>query len=169
MSATPAGTFIAFGGHEGAGGFSVSNDAIHTLGEVLNSVHSSAVIQVENDKNTTQALEVSLPIVTNEVYRAIQNFAPFGIANEKPLFMFRRVLVENAKEFGKDKNHLEIVVSHNDGARPTKLKAIAFFKTTNDFEQKLAPGMYIDMSAYIEESRYMGKVEMRLRIVDIQC
>ncbi len=167
MSAAPAGTFVAFGGHEGAGGFSVSNDAIHTLADVLNSVHSSAVIEVNVDKDSAQTLEVTLPIVTNEVYRAIQNFAPFGVANEKPLFVFKRVLIETAKEFGKDKNHLEIVVSHNNDGKTTKIKAIAFFKTTNDFEQKLVPGMYIDMSAYIEESRYMGKVEMRLRIVDI--
>ena len=169
MSAAPAGTFVAFGGHEGAGGFSVSNDAIHTLADVLNSVHSSAVIEVNVDKDSAQTLEVTLPVVTSEVYRAIQNFAPFGVANPKPVFMFKRVLVETAKEFGKDKNHLEIIVSHNDGTRLTKLKAIAFFKTTNDFEQKLVPGMCIDMSAYIEESRYMGKVEMRLRIVDIWC
>jgi len=169
MSATPAGTFIAFGGHEGAGGFSVSNDAIHTLSEVLNSVHGSAIIKIDSSiTNAKQTLEVTLPIVTNEVYRAIQNFAPFGVANEKPLFVFKRVLVETAKEFGKDKNHLEIVVSHNDGGRPVKLKAIAFFKTTNDFEQKLAPGMHIDLSAYIEESRYMGKVEMRLRIENLE-
>ncbi len=167
MSAAPAGTFVAFGGHEGAGGFSVSNDAIHTLADVLNSVHSSALIETKDDKDTAQILEVTLPIVTNEVYRAIQNFAPFGVANPKPVFMFKRVLVETAKEFGKDKNHLEIVVSHNDGAKPAKIKAIAFFKTTNDFEQKLVPGMCIDMSAFIEESRYMGKVEMRLRIFDI--
>lgn len=167
MSAAPAGTFVAFGGHEGAGGFSVSNDAIHTLRVVLNSVHSSAVIETKDDKDTKQTLEVALPIVTNEVYRAIQNFAPFGVANPKPVFMFKRVLVETAKEFGKDKNHLEIVVSHNNDGKTTKVKSIAFFKTTNDFEQKLTPGMYIDMSAFIEESRYMGKVEIRLRIVDI--
>ena len=168
MSAAPVGTFVAYGGHEGAGGFSVSNDAIHTLSEVLNSVHGDATIEVKNKKESKQTLEVTLPIVTNEVYRAIQNFAPFGVANPKPLFVFRRVLVETAKEFGKDKNHLEIVVSHNSGGKDTKIKAIAFFKTTNDFDQKLAPGMYIDLSAYIEESRYMGKVEMRLRIESLE-
>ncbi|MGI9118350.1 MAG: single-stranded-DNA-specific exonuclease RecJ [Minisyncoccia bacterium] len=160
MSSAPVGTFVTFGGHEGAGGFTVNNDAIHTLAEVLNSVHENSVIEKENN-NSIEALEISLSLVTDEVYKTIQNFAPFGVANTKPLFLFKNVLIESAKEFGKDKNHLEIVVSHNSGK---KIKAISFFKTTNDFEEKLVPGIHIDLFACIEESRFMGRVEMRLRI-----
>ena len=78
MSAAPAGTFLAYGGHESAGGFSVNNEAIHTLAEVLNSVHDVAYIDntlKELIQNEKKALQISVPFVNIDLYKEIQKFA----------------------------------------------------------------------------------------------
>jgi hypothetical protein len=75
------------------------------------------------------------------------------------------VRIQDVQMFGKTKEHLKINLI--DEAGNTK-EAIAWYKTPLSYPHVMVErGNVITMIAHIEESRFLGKVQLRLRIVDI--
>ncbi len=164
MVSVPTGTFLDVGGHEFSGGFSVSHEAIHFLEDTL----VSAYLNLPKKEKTSGAIEVdaelTLDSVTKDNYKHIEKLAPFGVGNHKPTFIFRNVIPEEVRAFGKGKNHLEIIFKNTKGV---SVSAIGFFSTSDDFDTPVEVGTPIDMVATFEKSMYRGIEKLRLRIVDI--
>ena len=168
MSLLPENSLIAFGGHKMAGGFSVSHEEIHFLEERLMNAHKEAEEIIKEEENKIDAI-ISIDDVTEENYKVIEKLAPYGVGNPKPTFLLKNVSIFAVKEFGKDKNHLELSFKNSKGRI---IKAIAFFKTRHDFSiishrSDLCEGMKIDMVASFEKNNFGGRSELRLRIIDI--
>ncbi len=172
MSSLPKNSLLDFGGHALAGGFSASHSEIHFLEERLISVFNKK--EKENlldtktspSKNKEELIDATITIddVNNENYKVIEKLAPFGVANPKPTFLLKNIEVYSFREFGKDKNHLEITFKNSQGY---SIKAIAFFKTNNSFDNILAPGKRISLIVNFEKNTFAGRTELRLKIVDI--
>lgn len=155
MKKAPDTTFLQFGGHAFSGGFSVDTKNIHRLEEVLN-IAQEHVAAVE--KEYFVDAEWSLDRVNKYTYNDIEKISPFGMGNEKPIFMFRNVLPIEIKMFGKEKNHMELILPH-------RISAISFFSTPADWG--LEKNTTCDIVAHIEKSMFRNRPEVRLRIVDI--
>ncbi len=174
MASLPKGSLEEFGGHKSAGGFSVSRLEVHLLEERLvsvfenkkNNLSAEDKILSDDDSSEEQLIDATIDIddVNNENYQVIKRLSPFGVANSKPTFIIKDVSIFSFKEFGKEKNHLEVVFknSHN-----SSIKAIVFFKTNKSFNDVLSIGKKIDLIVNFEENTFAGKTELRLRIVDI--
>ena len=155
------GHFIEFGGHKLSGGFSVSHEKIHTLEDVL----IEASIETRLNDSVGQVLvdaELSLKDISESSVSEILSLAPFGMGNEKPLFIFRDILPEKINRFGKAKEHLSINL--RDGG--STIRAISFFTSPDQFGDSLKEGIKTNIVANIEKSFYNNSVEIRLRIVD---
>ncbi len=155
-------SFIQFGGHKMAGGFAVSHEHIHTLEEALNKAYES-MPQNESDLTTFLDAELQLGDVSWNTYRHIEQLAPFGVGNPKPQFLIPRAEIVEVKQFGKEKNHLEI--SFKGNSRP--LKAICFFAKPESFSLVPQVGLSVNLIATLEKSTFRNFPELRLRIVDI--
>ena len=158
-------SFIDFGGHELAGGFTVHNDKIHFLEEAL-SFSFSKVKRDKIEKDTVYDIKSDLSIVTMQNWREVEKLAPFGLANPKPVFLFPDVKIENIKKFGKNGSgeHLEITFSDSSDK---KVKAVSFFSNIDSFKNKLTEGLSVNLLATFDLSRFRGREELRLRIQDI--
>lgn len=167
MKKVPEGTFLQYGGHAASGGFAVPLDRIHALHDVLNLAAEAVPYGNLADEVVIDA-ELSLDDVTNNMYSEIERFAPFGMSNPKPLFLFRLVKPREVKVFGKKRDHLELIFN-NSKDRP--VSAIAFFKGTESFNHPLAGDIGsikpFDMIASLEKSTFAGRTTLRLRIADI--
>ena len=164
MSLLPEKSLLAFGGHAGAGGFSVSHEEVHFLEERLLAVFSQTTISEESNQDRLIDATISIDDVTPQNYAVIEKLAPYGMGNPKPSFLFKDLLITDIKEFGKEQNHLEIIFTNSRGAR---VKAIAFFKTRESYNRTLTKGERINLIATFEKSTFAGRTELRLRIVDI--
>ena len=103
-----------------------------------------------------------------DTYKHIERLAPFGIGNPKPTFLFENVSPKTVKQFGKEKNHLELIFSAPGGsASGGAISAIAFFKRPESFETKLEEGKPINLIATFEKSNFRNYPQLRLHIVDI--
>ena len=152
-------SFVEFGGHKLSGGFSVLFEKIHNLEDVL--VEASTHVVSKNSKVFVDA-ELNLKDISeNSVYEILQ-LAPFGVGNEKPVFIFRDILPEKINRFGKAKEHLSI--NFRDGQNT--IRAISFFTSLDQFGDCLKEGIKTNLVANIEKSFYNGSAEIRLRIVD---
>jgi single-stranded-DNA-specific exonuclease len=158
--------FIDFGGHEQAGGFTVHNDKIHFLEESLSLSYGKVKKTVEEVEKKQADVIGGFDLVNMKNWKEIERLAPFGLGNPKPVFLFEEVKVENIKKFGKNGSgeHLEIIFSDKLGK---KAVAISFFSTIDSFGDALTSSRDVSLLATFDLSRFRGREELRLRIVDI--
>ncbi len=162
MEGTPD-SFIHYGGHHFSGGFAVTDEKIHTLLDELVLVHTRLGDILKTETITYIDNELMLSDITDSLIRTLRTLAPYGEGNPKPLFRFRDVIPESVSAFGKIKNHTKL--RFISGVGP--IDAIAFFRTPEQFAIPPEEGKTLTLIAHLEESYFMGRKEVRLRIVDI--
>ena len=113
-----------------------------------------------------QEVKIDATITTDDVhdvtYNAVAVLAPFGEGNPKPVFEIRSPHVLATKWFGKKGEHFEVVYATSRGG---KVKAIQFFPA-KDIEEKITKPH--SALVHLERSYFGGRVEMRMRIVEIR-
>ena len=160
--------FLEYGGHKLSGGFSVDHQKIHTLEDALVEASTHVVnsgVETRPNDSVGQVLvdaEMNLKDISENSVAEILKLAPFGVGNEKPLFIFRDIIPEKINRFGKTKEHLSINL--RDGSHT--IRAISFFASPDQFGDALKEGIKTNLVANIEKSFYNGSSEIRLRIVD---
>lgn len=155
--------FLEYGGHHMSGGFAVHDDFIHTLHEVLNTAYTGLGNAAFIDEEIIVAAALSLEDITPTVLKELFSLAPFGVGNKKPLFMFENVTAKKVDVFGKTKEHTKLSFQTTGSAK----EAIAFFRLPEDFKKIPKVDEQMTLYAHIEQSFFMGRLQTRLRIVDI--
>jgi len=155
------GAFIEFGGHTGAGGFSVTLESLTTLEERL----SKALQHLEAKPPSAEVslLDINLTDIGENLWDLVSSFAPFGMGNRKPIFKIPKAEIKSIKKFGKEGNHLEVTFNGGD----KEVKAISFFSSPDSYSLPLTPGTHVSLLANLEKSYFRNYPELRLRIVDI--
>ena len=166
MVAVRDGVFLDKGGHEFSGGFSVATEHIHYLEDELVKAHH--VIFKKETKPEAYTIDATLLLrdIHEATFRAIDILAPFGIGNPRPHFLIERAQVIESSQFGKEKNHLKLILGDDAGSR---VSALGFFMSPEDFpEIDLSLDREINIVATLEKSYFRGRPELRLRIIDIR-
>jgi len=184
MRGAPTDTFTHYGGHKHSGGFAVSNEQIHFLEQRLNEAMKRIVntksealnpkqilnSKLETDTDDLLAIdaELSLDALDYRLYDDIAKLAPFGMGNPKPVFLFKNVLPDSVRSFGKANDHVEIVFKKTNGM---KIPAISFFNASEKWADRLlttpkAEFRPLDLVATVEKSMFRGRPELRLRVVE---
>ncbi len=152
-----------FGGHHMAGGFEVDEEQIHTLPQAMNDAFAALGDTADIDTVLTVDMELSLDDITSVVIDEQKMLAPFGVDNAKPLYKLTGVVATDVVIFGKTKEHTKLQFATTGYAR----EAIAFFKKPEDFTVTPEVGVAHTILAHLEQSHFMGRLQTRLRIVDV--
>jgi len=154
--------FIEFGGHSGAGGFSVTLESLTTLEERL----SKAIPDLKASPVSIDSslLDINMNDIGENLWDLVSSFAPFGMGNKKPIFKISQAEIKSIRQFGKENNHLEI--TFNGGNK--EIKAISFFTDPTSYSILLTPFSSVSILANLEKSYFRNRPELRLRIVDIE-
>lgn len=158
-------SFIDFGGHELAGGFTVESDKVHFLEEQL-SLNFNKVKRMKKENEVSYDVQSGLDTVNMKNWKEIEKLAPFGFGNSKPVFLFPNAKIEKLKKFGKNGSGEHLEITFSDGGR-VKATAISFFSGVDSFNTPLVEGMNVKLLATFDLSRFRGREELRLRIEDI--
>jgi single-stranded-DNA-specific exonuclease len=179
--------FHEYGGHTHSGGFSIISEKIHTFEQALNDVFlkieqdfleknntkeniselggESNINQNTQDKNNSIVDDyLTLDEITPAFFKDIEKLGPFGKDNLKPVFLIKNVRPDSVKLFGKTKEHTELTFKKQNGST---IRAIAFFLKPEDFSFVPKPGEACSLVANLEQSYFMNKLELRLRLIDI--
>ncbi|MFH1626753.1 MAG: single-stranded-DNA-specific exonuclease RecJ [bacterium] len=156
--------FEEYGGHSEAGGFSISLEKVDLLADGLEIVYEK--FNVEQNKNKEIMIDAIIKIddINNDLEKQISRLAPFGINNLKPIFLFKEIEIFEIQIFGKKNEHLKINFKNK---KEQIISAIGFFIKVEDFSIKIAKGEKINLLANLEKSFFLGREELRLRIVNI--
>jgi single-stranded-DNA-specific exonuclease len=158
-------SFKEFGGHEQAGGFTVDGEKIHFLEDVLSECFHKVKRDVSENSHTHD-IQTSLSALNIKNWRDIEKLCPFGLGNNQPVFMFDGAKIEKIKKFGKNGSgeHLEITFSD---ATKRGAVGVSFFSSHDSFQCPIEEGKNVKVLGTFDLSRFRGREELRLRIVDI--
>lgn len=162
MQAVPE-LFLEYGGHHASGGFSVKDEHIFTFGEKL----AQAMDELGEKVIVKEPVDIDMELTLNEVtpllIKDLARLAPYGAGHNKPLVAFKSVAPSEVQLFGKGKEHTKLLFPTESG----RLEAIAFFKTPEDFTLEPKTETALTLIGHIEQSFFMGRLQTRIRIVDI--
>ena len=102
--------------------------------------------------------EMSMPL-----YQEVSCLAPFGVGNPKPVFLISETIVSSVKRFGKESNHIEVMISCERSGKVAR--AFDFFKSPDSFTHAPVVGEKADILATLEKDSYRGG--LALRLIDI--
>jgi single-stranded-DNA-specific exonuclease len=158
------GVLETYGGHFMAGGFVLNFDAVDILEEEM--IESYKKVSSESTNLFHKVVDESLKPddVTWSLFDDLKNLAPFGMENNKPLFIFENITLGGLFKFGKEQNHVRLVFNKKDGS---ELTAIKFFAGDDEEINKLKSGDIMTFTGQLEKSIFGGNLELRLKLVDI--
>ncbi len=169
----PAGGFFSnLGGHAMAGGFSLAAAKVAELEQKLLEAHAQAE-KLEPEAENKFDAAISIDEVDERAWRLLEQLAPFGPGNPKPIFYLPNIEIAQARTFGNGGIHLELSFKKSNppsaGWRSgEKVCAVGFFTSSSKFKDvKLTAGSKINLYATLEKSFFKANPEIRLRIVDI--
>jgi single-stranded-DNA-specific exonuclease len=160
--------FTQYGGHEGAGGFAMVKENIHFLEDLLNKAGEKIFTHHDGTElireNVMHDVVISISDITRDLHKALTILSPFGLGNRSPVFLLSRVKPIVIQSFGKGKEHLEMTFQNGYGT----VRAIQFFTKPERYKLDPENPCEIDIYGHVEYSVFMGKGELRMRILDIK-
>ncbi len=162
-------TFVEFGGHKAAGGFTVRDDAVFFLEDRLVAAYARLTADgVPHDVFSVRAdAEIAPEEVTSAFLKKIESFAPFGMQNPKPVFLLREVVAREISHFGKGAEHLKLKI---DAKGKGDIDAVTFFAKgpVARAADALAAGNRANLLAHLERDTFSRGTPVRLRLLDIR-
>lgn len=123
--------FTKFGGHPMAAGLSMEESKIEEFRKKINEISP-----LEKEKLTEKVhVDFYMPVdyVTMDLVRQLDVLAPFGKANEKPMFVDKNLRIKRMIIMGKNKNVLKLFLISESGKEITTI----YFGDINEFQEFL--------------------------------
>jgi len=104
---------------------------------------------------------ISPKLLTLKTVQLIKKFAPFGLANSKPVFVLKNAVIKNYKLLGREQEHLKLIVTFVD--QNQDYEVLAWGKGMFSSEFKI--NERFDLAVAIESNTYRDfeKVQLVLR------
>lgn len=104
--------FMKFGGHSQAAGMTLAFEHLEEVKEQLEQLMREQLSDADYKKQINVSQSLSIDEITEELIFQISMFAPFGVANEEPIFHIEEKPV-SIRQIGQENNHLKIQFSKN--------------------------------------------------------
>lgn len=146
---------VKVGGHPQAAGFTIETTKIEIFKKHIEKIAEK--IDFAKDGYLTIDAILNSQKITKKMIEVIEQFEPFGIENNKPVFTSLKVPVSDLKTVGSGK-HLKL--------RVKGMEAIAFSK--GDLIEKLKENQLVDIIYYLEINKFNGLETLQFKILDIK-
>ncbi len=174
---------VDVGGHSQAAGFTIKENQLKNFCVAAQGLADELI----KDKDVEKIIEVDLKIpiskISLELVKNLETLSPFGVGNPQPTFYSEAILTD-AKLFGKNNEHLKIIVSDYDHQFSSKnlseklISSSVIKKTVNHYLELIAfnqgnkfptlsRGQKINLVYTLEVNRWGGIEKVRGRIETI--
>lgn len=161
--------FLKFGGHPAACGLSLEKNKIPLLRKELN--QRAKELKEKNRELFMKKIKIYATLGEDKLNKGfietIHQMEPYGMGNEKPLFLLEdlRVPDQGKIRLGKEKTHLKLKGKVFGGKQD--LEAIGFNMVEEYFEKLQSPGA-IDVVFFPEMNVWNGRESVQLLIQDFR-
>ena len=144
-----------WGGHEMAAGLELKLENLDEFCQRFEMVAS----HVDNDvfvRKVKVDSQLDFSLITSELYRVLEQFAPHGVKNPSPLFCAREAKVVSVRKFGANNQFVELRLQQGD----TVLPAVHW---AADGIVKVGPSDTCDVVFRVEWDNYLGSPTMEIQ------
>lgn len=149
-----------FGGHSAAAGLRVRNENVQELVAILEGVFEEEMAGVE----LRPILEIDGITTFDELDERMLRFhdklAPFGVHNQRPIFVSKNVHVLRKRTVGSEGRHLKLTLKQS--GKPFDAIAFQMGDRISAMESE------IDVAYQLERNHYLGYVTLQLNIADFR-
>ncbi len=150
-----------FGGHNRAAGFNVSTGNLSAFQERITNLAREKLDGLDLRPRINIDAEVDLSSFSGEMYQKIQQLAPFGVGNPLPVFLSRRVEIQEQHLCGTQNEHLKLKLKKQSGK---VWDAMGF--GLGGYTSEMTRCM--DMVYTVELNRWNGQETLRLNLIDFE-
>ncbi len=147
-----------FGGHSQAAGFTTPTRNLARLEQHLSRLAAEQLAAVDLRPCLNIDALVRLPDLGGATFQIAQRLAPFGRGNPMPVFLSRRVEVNERRTMGNNNEHLRLRLKQGG----TVWEAVAF-RLGDRLAEVCSP---LDVVYNLEVDRWGGEERLRLNIID---
>lgn len=159
--------FEKFGGHSGACGFTMKSENLsqlrYSLEEQVNRMYAENNLLFSLEKNID--LEFKGSEIDVELVQELDKMAPFGNANEKPVFLVNNVKINNLSFMGAEHKHFRFISCCKDG---TTLPCV-LFNDAGKYSQDLLRNKKVDILGYPNINKWNGTTKIQFVVSEIKC
>lgn len=154
---------LTVGGHKMAAGLSFAPDQKDAVITALRTT-AKEVVQPEHLMQTLTIVGyVSPELITTKTVASLQQIAPFGIGNPRPVFCVTNVLVREVVHMGKEKNHVRLKCSA-DGFDFT----VIFWRAGKRFVAEQLQGQTVEIAGVLDVNNWNGREYVQIIGKDIR-
>lgn len=153
------------GGHPMAAGFTVETSKLTLLKKRLEIVAEKELDEEKLTRVLKIDVEIPLTAVTEELWQKMQEFAPFGMGNPEPVFVTRKVTVQDTRLVGAEGRHLKLKLTADSYQLPA-MEAIGF--GLRELYKKMSPSQPLDIAYTIDVDTWNGNKRLQLKVKDIK-
>ena len=152
-----------FGGHHLACGLSLKRENLAQLQAKLNQAALAQEIEQAPKEALFLAGELTLDEASLALVADLEKLAPFGQANQRPVFKFTDYQLKNIWQLGKNKNHLKLQLTSQNA----QIDALQFNFDTSKlaFYQQFKQDLSIVGS--LDKNTWQNKEQVQIMLVDL--
>lgn len=152
---------VDFGGHKQAAGCTIAKEQIPQLRKQLNQYARQVLTEKDLLPKQRVDYQVKLKDLSFALLAELNQLAPFGYCNPRPVLEANNLTVDRFQVIGKDNNHLKLFFAVGEQER----EGIAFNQA--DFKNKLV-GQQIDLLFNLDRNEWQGRVNLQLKVKEIK-
>ncbi|MDD3145412.1 MAG: single-stranded-DNA-specific exonuclease RecJ [Candidatus Gracilibacteria bacterium] len=150
--------FLRYGGHKQAAGFSISKEKFGEFKtKIINELNKKDFSHYKKELKIDKV--VRLEELGFSFLSKVNRYKPFGIGNEKPLFLVENLEIEKMDFIGKGRDHLRFTTKHG-------FKIFAFYMG-DFFEEIKRSKKNVSLVFDLSEDSWNGNKNLMLKVVDI--
>jgi len=155
---------VQFGGHRYAAGLTIKPENYLPFKKAFESAVESVILPEQRIPSTSYDLELTLDKITPKFYRIMEQMAPFGPGNMRPIFLTKDCLDGGkTRAVGEDQSHLKLEVIDSSSAR---LSGIGFGMANHI--SKIKSRDLFQILYTVEENEFRGERSLQLILKDLK-
>ncbi|MGB2475652.1 MAG: single-stranded-DNA-specific exonuclease RecJ [Flavobacteriaceae bacterium] len=157
------GHLLQFGGHKYAAGLTLERTQLQAFKKAFESEVSQTLLPTQKTPSLLYDLELPIDQIEPKLYRIIEQMAPFGPKNMRPVFCsFNCVDSGETRVVGKENTHLRLSIKTPKGV----LTGIGF--NLAQYCSAIQKGQPFDLLYTLDQNEWNGRVSLQLRVKDIK-
>jgi single-stranded-DNA-specific exonuclease len=152
------------GGHELAAGFSVATGKIEDLKQWMENQAEERLEERDLVARLEADCRVKLEDGDRGLWEIMEQLAPFGVGNSRPVLVSSGLKILNSKAVGQGGKHLRLLVKSGESGKV--MGGIGF--GMGDRSEEIKSGDQVEVAYNLTNNRWNGREELEMRIKDIR-
>ncbi len=155
---------LEVGGHPMAAGFALKSAKLELVSTKLKEMAQAQIDSALLTPSIEIDAQIPLSLVKTDTIEMVEQFAPFGQGNPRPILAIDQVEIMKILTLGEDDKHLKILAIAQDTVEPIDL----LFWRKGELAEQLVPQQKIKIAGQLELNEWNGRISPQLKLIALE-